>query len=120
MDNPYQTDESFGASVCAICLESILVSQPSCLLQCTHFYHSTCVQTWKIQMDQCPQCRAPIQCQHETHSSDVQDSIISLLKLTVTNLEIENQILSDRIRSQEEEDARTLAIQEIIMILIGR
>lgn len=49
------------ANNCAICLETMLNNGPTTRTPCKHKFHSTCLDTWLIRNNSCPECRQPIQ-----------------------------------------------------------
>ena len=42
---------------CSICLEGYEVEQKITILSCMHLYHQKCLNTWKNEHTECPQCR---------------------------------------------------------------
>src|SRR3989338_202180 len=45
---------------CSICLQSFVPSDSIRLLKCTHYYHSSCLDTWLSQNKHCPLCRQSV------------------------------------------------------------
>ena len=53
---------------CSICFETINESDKK-TLNCDHHYHRNCINTWLVEQDTCPLCRAPQGTREETRSS---------------------------------------------------
>ena len=45
---------------CSICLGIYEVGQTIVVLNCMHFYHEACLNTWNDEHMECPQCREDI------------------------------------------------------------
>jgi hypothetical protein len=57
--------ETTSMEVCTICLCDLDSQQPQCVLQCTHTFHTSCIQRWLLDHVTCPICRSEeIACQH--------------------------------------------------------
>ncbi|CAD8071959.1 unnamed protein product [Paramecium sonneborni] len=43
---------------CSICMEDLVKNQQT--LNCTHSFHKSCIDVWKLKSKECPVCRKPI------------------------------------------------------------
>jgi len=55
-------------TTCSICFETISNSEKKSL-NCNHSFHRNCINTWLVEQDTCPLCRAPQGTRQETRSS---------------------------------------------------
>ena len=63
---------------CSICLEDIRPNQQKSL-NCNHSFHKDCIDTWLIEKDDCPLCRAPQRTRIERRRESREDPFMSAL-----------------------------------------
>ena len=74
-------------TLCYICFDPLLNER--CILECSHIYHSRCIQEWNIYKDTCPQCRSSLRCvNHKTHSKSLLEFVVQKQKNYINSLKI--------------------------------
>ena len=85
------------AAVCAICFED-LDGSLNCELECTHTFHSVCLQKWLCENRTCPICRLPPKCtNHTSHPVEVTDIVIQTQQDMISSLKEELRDKNDTI-----------------------
>jgi hypothetical protein len=108
--------------VCSICLASMTMTNSKKLDNCTHMFHTRCIDKWRKKQNSCPVCREPIE--HIKYTINIHIEPIGLRSSmttsnvsNITNLfgldhNLENFMTDIQFSSNVEEDIRHI-LQEI-------
>jgi len=56
----YNVKDSGNPKSCIICMEPLKKGEAVRILECTHVYHSKCIDQWIQESNTCPMCKNPV------------------------------------------------------------